>query len=57
MSRLLELVGFGLIGGTIYAYLGLVTQKDPIGWPLFWACAGGALIIIILRKRQAVSNR
>ena len=52
MSKFLELIGFGLIGGTVYAYLGLIAQKDPMGWPVFWACAGGALAIIILRKKK-----
>lgn len=52
MSKLLELVGFGLVGGTIYAFLGLVAQKDPLGWPVFWACAGGAFAIILYRKKK-----
>lgn len=52
MSKLLELIGFGLIGGTIYAFLGLIAKQDPLGWPVFWTCAGGALIIIVLRKKK-----
>lgn len=52
MSKLLELVGLGLIGGTIYAFLGLIAQKDPLGWPLFWAFAGGVLAIIVYRKHK-----
>ncbi len=52
MSKLLELIGFGLIGGTIYAFIGPIPQKDPIGWPLFWACAVGALAIIIYKKQK-----
>ena len=56
MSKLLELIGFGLIGGTVYAYLGLIAQRDPMGWPVFWACAGGALAIIILRKKKKQSQ-
>ena len=52
MTKLLELIGFGLIGGTVYAYLGLIAQRDPMGWPVFWACAGGALAIILLRKKK-----
>lgn len=51
MNKLLELAGFGCIGGTIYAFVGLIPQKDPIGWPLFWACAAGALAVIIYRKQ------
>jgi len=52
VSKLLELIGFALIGGTIYAFLGLIPQQDPIGWPVFWGCAGGTLAIIIYRKRK-----
>ncbi len=53
MKKLLELAGFGLIGGTIYAFLGPIVQKDPWGWPIFWACAGGALVIIIYKRHLA----
>lgn len=52
MSKLLELIALGLIGGTIYAFVGLVPQKDPNGWPLFWACAIAALIIIVYLKQK-----
>ncbi len=52
MIKILELIGFGLIGGTIYAFLGLIPQQDPIGWPLFWGCAVGTLGIIIYRKKK-----
>ncbi|MDD9809877.1 MAG: hypothetical protein OXU86_00080 [Thaumarchaeota archaeon] len=50
MGKALEAVGFALIAGTVYAYLGLIAQKDPAGWPVFWACALGALGIIMYRK-------
>jgi len=56
MSKILELIGFGFIGGTIYAFLGLIPQQNPAGWPVFWACAGGALAIIMLRKKKAKQN-
>jgi hypothetical protein len=49
MSKILELVGFGLIGGTIYAWIGL--YDNPLRWPVFLACAGGALAIILYRQR------
>ncbi len=52
MSKILELIGFALIGGTVYAFLGPILQKDPIGWPVFWGCAGGALAIIIYNKKK-----
>ncbi len=49
MSKILELVGYGLIGGTIYAWIGLA--DNPARWPVFWSCAGGALAIILYRRR------
>lgn len=52
MSKKLELIGFGFIGGTIFAFLGLIAKQDPIGWPVFWGCAGGALVVILLRKKK-----
>jgi len=52
MSKILELIGFGFIGGTIYAFIGLIPQKDPIGWPIFWICAGATLMILIYRKKK-----
>jgi len=52
LSKILELIGFGFVGGTIYAFLGLISQKDPMGWPVFWGCAAGALAIIIYRKKK-----
>ncbi len=55
MSKILELIGFGFIGGTIYAFLGLIAQQDPIGWPVFWVCAAGALAVIIYRKKKKKS--
>ena len=51
MSKSLDLIGFALIGVMVYAFAGLVSQKDPAGWPIFWACAVGALAIIIYKKR------
>jgi hypothetical protein len=48
MSKILELIGFGLIGGTLYAWIGLA--DSPMRWPVFWSCAGGALAIILYRR-------
>jgi uncharacterized membrane protein YeaQ/YmgE (transglycosylase-associated protein family) len=48
MSKILELIGFALIGGTIYSYLGMIGNE--LRWPVFWTCAGGALMIIVYRK-------
>ena len=50
MSKILELIGFVFVGGTIYSFLFLISQQDPMGWPVFWACASGALGIILYRK-------
>lgn len=50
MGKALEAVGFALIAGTVYAYLGMIAQGDPAGWTVFWACALGALGIIMYRK-------
>ncbi len=50
MSKILELIGFALIGGTIYSFLGM--GDSELRWPVFWGCAGGALAIILYRKRK-----
>ena len=59
MIKILEIIGFALIGGTIYSFLGM-DFEDPLRWPVFWGCAAGALGIIIyrkmLRKKLASSN-
>ena len=49
MSKILELIGFACVGGTIYAFLGL-SPEEPIRWPLFWTFAGIALAVIMIRK-------
>ena len=48
MIKILEIIGFVLIGGTIYSYLGMI--GNDLRWPVFWSCAIGALAIIIYRK-------
>jgi predicted cobalt transporter CbtA len=50
MSKALELIGFALIGGTIYSFVGMA--NDPLRWPVFWGCAGGALAIIIYNRAK-----
>lgn len=50
MSKTLELIGFALIGGTAYSFLGMV--DNPLRWPVFWGCAGGALAIILYRRSK-----
>jgi len=48
--KLLDLVGFALVGGTIFAFLGLVARQDPLGWPVFWACAAGAVASNVYKR-------
>lgn len=56
MGKLLELVGFGFIGGTIYAFTMLIPQNSSVGWPVFWGCAGAALTIILYRNMKRKSK-
>ena len=49
MIKILEIIGFVLIGGTIYSYLGMIGNE--LRWPVFFGCAGGALAIVIYRKK------
>lgn len=49
MIKILEIIGFILIGGTVYSYIGMVGNE--LRWPVFFGCAGGALAIIIYRKK------
>ena len=50
MTKALEIVGLALVGGTIVSFLGM--GDSELRWPVFWACAIGALGVIIYRKRQ-----
>ncbi len=50
MSKILELIGFALIGGTIVSFVGMM--NSPLRWPVFWGCAGGALAVILYRKAK-----
>ncbi|MBI1657964.1 MAG: hypothetical protein IS632_04215 [Thaumarchaeota archaeon] len=49
MIKLLELVGLAAIGGTIYSFVGMV--GSDYRWPVFLACAGVAVAVIVYRKR------
>lgn len=49
MIKILELIGFALIGGTVYSYLGMIGHE--LRWPVFFGCAIGALAIIVYRKK------
>jgi len=54
LSKILEIIGLALIGGTIYSFIGMT--ESELRWPVFWSCAGGALAIIVdrnyLRRRR-----
>jgi len=50
MSKILELIGFALIGGTAYSFLFM--GDNQLRWPVFWGCAGGALGIILYRRSK-----
>jgi uncharacterized membrane protein YeaQ/YmgE (transglycosylase-associated protein family) len=50
LTKALEVIGLALIGGTIVSFLGM--GDSELRWPVFWACAIGALAIILYRKRQ-----
>lgn len=54
MGKKLELVGFALIGGTIYSFLGM--GDSEMRWPVFWGCAVGALAIIVYRNMKRKSK-
>ena len=48
MSKILEVIGLILIGGTIYSFIGMT--ESELRWPVFWSCAGGAMAIIVYRN-------
>lgn len=50
MIKILEIIGFILIGGTVYSFLGMVGNE--LRWPVFFGCAGGTLAIIFYRKKM-----
>jgi hypothetical protein len=54
LSKILEIIGLALIGGTIYSFIGMI--ESELRWPVFWSCAGGALAIILytnyIRRRK-----
>ena len=53
MPKILDLVGLGLIGGTVASFIpGLIPNLEGGLNPVLWGCALGALAIIIYRKKQ-----
>jgi len=55
MSKVLEVVGFALIGGMIYAMFG-GGASGPM-WSLFWPCAVGTFAIVMYRAKKKKSNK
>ena len=53
--KVLELIGFALIGGMIYSMFG-GGESGPI-WPLFWPCAAGVVAITIYRAKKKKRTR
>ncbi len=49
MIKILEIIGFAAVGGTIYAFLGL--RESELRWPVFLACVGIAIAVIMYRKK------
>ena len=53
MVKMLEIFGLGLIAIMTLAFVGAFQPQVENGLsPLFWVCAGGALAIIIYRKKK-----
>jgi|TARA_Y100000294_G_scaffold143432_1_gene137975 hypothetical protein len=50
LSKILDIIGLILIGGTVYSFVGMF--ESEFRWPVFWGCAAGTLVIILLRKRK-----
>ena len=50
MSKILDIIGLILIGGTVYSFIGMI--ESEFRWTVFWSCAAGTLAIILLRKRK-----
>jgi uncharacterized membrane protein YeaQ/YmgE (transglycosylase-associated protein family) len=52
MNKILDIIGFILVGVMILSFVGAIDPKNPGLSPLFWGCAGATLLIIIYRKRK-----
>ena len=48
MSKIMEIIGLILIGGTINSFIGMT--ESELRWPVFWSCAGGSMAIIVYRN-------
>ena len=59
MTKTLDAIGLVLIAIMFLAFVGVIPQVEPGLSPVFWGCAGGALMIIFYRKwkrKQAETN-
>lgn len=55
ITKALEIIGFILIAGTIYSYIGMIGNE--LRWPIFVFCSIGTVMIIIIRKiKKKASN-
>ncbi|MCY4491678.1 MAG: hypothetical protein OXC46_09525 [Thaumarchaeota archaeon] len=52
MSKFIEVIGLILIAVMILAFVGVIPGQEAGLSPLFWGCAGGALLIIFYRKMK-----
>lgn len=52
MIKTLEMAGLVLIAIMVLSFVGVIPQVEPGLSNVFWACAGGALIIIFYRKMK-----
>jgi len=53
MAKMLEILGLVLVAIMSLGFMGILQPTiEPGLSPLFWGCAGGALMIIIYRKMK-----
>ncbi len=52
MAKILEVIGLVLVGIMSLAFVGVIPQVESGLSPVFWGCAGGALMIIFYRKMK-----
>jgi len=53
MTKILEIIGFVLLGIMTLSFVGALQPTiEPGLSPLFWGCAGATLMILIYRKRK-----
>jgi len=53
MTKMLEIIGFVLLGIMTLSFVGALQPTiEPGLSPLFWGCAGATLMILIYRKKK-----